>query len=289
MLALAVAAPSPPAPMTQDVKAINDSWAHITYEVKGSSTQTKALDKLAEQAAALVAQYPGQAEPLLWQGIVVSEQANRANIFHKLSLASKARDILAKAYAIDPKAANGGAAMSLGVLYYKVPGSPIGFGDDAKAKRLLKEALALDPDGLDANYFYGDFLLDQGDKAGAKSYLAKGAPRPARPDPPGVGRGPPARSRGPARQDRLTARRRVSLVDPHRRPARASARRCRAAFWAGRWISPTARATATGARPARSARRRAHSRRRMRHRGSARRRAGAGPIAAAAVSTPRRR
>ncbi len=170
--------------MSQDVKAINDGWAHITYEVKGSSTQTKALDRLADQAAALVDRYPGKAEPLLWQGIVVSEQANRANIFHKLGLATKARDIIAKAYAINPKAADGGAAMSLGVLYYKVPGSPIGFGDDDKARRLLKEALALDPDGLDANYFYGDFLYDQGDKAGARSYLLKALKAPHDPSRP---------------------------------------------------------------------------------------------------------
>jgi tetratricopeptide (TPR) repeat protein len=170
--------------MTEDVKAVNDSWAHITYEIRGSSTQTKALDKLEKDAAALVARYPGKAEPLLWQGIVTSEQANRANIFHKLGLATQARDILARAYSIDPKSARGGTAMSLGVLYYKVPGSPIGFGDDAKAKKLLKEALALDPNGLDANYFYGDYLLDQGDKAGARSYLERAlkAPHdPARP------------------------------------------------------------------------------------------------------------
>lgn len=170
--------------MTEDVKAMNDGWAHISYEVRGSSTQTKALDRLAKDAAALVARYPGKAEPLLWQGIVTSEQANRANIFHKLGLAKKAHDILARAYAIDPKAARGGAAMSLGVLYYKVPGSPIGFGDKERARKLLKEALALDPNGLDANYFYGDFLLDQGDTAGAKSYLQKAlkAPHdPARP------------------------------------------------------------------------------------------------------------
>lgn len=159
--------------MSQDVKLINDGWAHIAYEVRGSSSQTRALDHLADQAAALVARYPNQAEPLLWQGIVVSEQANRANFLHKLGLATRARDLIARAYAINPRAANGGAAMSLGVLYYKVPGAPIGFGDDARARRLLREALALDPDGLDANYFYGDFLYDQGDKTGARSYLQK--------------------------------------------------------------------------------------------------------------------
>jgi tetratricopeptide (TPR) repeat protein len=180
MAAALVATVSTPAfaGMAEDVKTVNDGWAHISYEVKGSSTQTKALDQLAIEAAHVVQRYPGQAEPLLWMGIVVSEQANRANIFHKLGLATKARDILARAYAIDPKSANGGTAMSLAVLYYKVPGSPIGFGDDAKARQLLKEALALDPNGLDTNYFYGDFLLDQGDKAGARSYLQKALKAP---------------------------------------------------------------------------------------------------------------
>lgn len=183
--ALAIAVPTAAlADMASDVSAVNRGWAHITYEVKGSSTQTKALDQLAKEAATVVARYPGQAEPLLWQGIIVSEQANRANFFHKLGLATKARDILQKAYSIDPKAAQGGAAMSLGVLYYKVPGSPLAWGDGDKAGRLLKQALALDPDGLDANYFYGDYLLDQGDKAGARTHLQKAlrAPRdPSRP------------------------------------------------------------------------------------------------------------
>jgi tetratricopeptide (TPR) repeat protein len=170
--------------MFEDVKSINDGWAHIVYETKGSSTQTKALAQLDKQAAGLVARYPGKAEPLLWQGIVVSEQANRANIFHKLGLATRARDIIAKAYALNPRAANGGAAMSLAVLYYKVPGSPIGFGDKAKARSLLQQALALDPNGLDANYFWGDFLYDQGDKAGARAALQKALRTPHDPSRP---------------------------------------------------------------------------------------------------------
>jgi tetratricopeptide (TPR) repeat protein len=180
-LALAATPTMVSAGLTEDVSTINNGWAHIAYEVKGSSTQTKALDALARQAAALVARYPGKAEPLLWQGIVTSEQANRANIFHKLGLATRARDLIARAYKIDPRAANGGAAMSLGVLYYKVPGSPIGFGDKDRARTLLKEALALDPGGLDANYFYADFLLDQGDKAGARSFAQKALRAPTDP------------------------------------------------------------------------------------------------------------
>ncbi|WP_043977790.1 hypothetical protein [Novosphingobium sp. P6W] len=161
------------ADMASDVKGVNDGWAHITYEVKGSSTQTKALDTLARQAAMVAARYPGKAEPLLWQGIITSEQANRANMFHKLGLASRARDLIARAYAIDPRAAQGGAALSLGVLYFKVPGSPLAWGDDDKAGKLIKQALAVDPNGLDTNYFYGDYLLDQGNTAGAKAYLQK--------------------------------------------------------------------------------------------------------------------
>ena len=46
---------------------------------------------------------------------------------------------------------------SLGVLYYKVPGSPIGFGDKDRVGALLCEALALDSNGLDANYFWRGF------------------------------------------------------------------------------------------------------------------------------------
>ncbi len=159
--------------MPEDVKFINDNWARISYQMNGSSHQTAALDQLARQADQVVARYPGQADPLLWQGIVVSEQANRANFFHKLGLATRARDILARAYALNPRAGNGGAAMSLGVLYYKVPGSPIGFGDSARARQLLQQALALDPNGLDANYFWGDYLYDQGDKVGSKAALLK--------------------------------------------------------------------------------------------------------------------
>jgi Tfp pilus assembly protein PilF len=62
-----------------------------------------------------------------------------------------------------------------------VPGFPLGFGDHDKARELLKKALALNPNGIDPNYFYADFLYEQGEYAQALQYLDKAAKAPPRP------------------------------------------------------------------------------------------------------------
>ena len=49
----------------------------------------------------------------------------------------------------------------------------MGFGDDDKAEELLKQALVLNPDGIDSNYFYGSFLIEQKRFAEARTYLEK--------------------------------------------------------------------------------------------------------------------
>jgi len=170
--------------MDAQVKHINDEWARIKYQMVGRSNQYDQIDALAQQAAQVVARYPGRPEPLLWQGIVTSEEAAMASTFSKLGYASKARDILERAHTINPKAANGGVLMSLGVLYYKVPGFPIGFGSAKKARDYLNAALAMDPNGLDSNFFYGDFLAAQGDYANARAHLLRALKAPADPDRP---------------------------------------------------------------------------------------------------------
>ena len=84
----------------------------------------------------------------------------------------------------DPEVLDGSAFTSLGSLYYKVPGWPIGFGDDDKAEEMLKKALAINPTGIDPNYFYGDFLAQDGRQSEAIVYLKKAqqaAPRSQRP------------------------------------------------------------------------------------------------------------
>lgn len=170
--------------MDAQVQRINNEWARIKYTVKSKDAQWTQLAALEKQAAAVAAKYPGKAEPLLWQGIVTSEEAAVASTFKQLGLANAARSVLQKAYAIDPKAASGGVAMSLGVLYYKVPGWPIAFGNAGKAKSFLQASLAADPNGMDANWFYGDYLAAQGQKGAAKTYLQKALRAPADPSRP---------------------------------------------------------------------------------------------------------
>jgi Tfp pilus assembly protein PilF len=88
------------------------------------------------------------------------------------------RKLFEQAEAIDPAADNGGVQLSLGVIYYRVPGFPIGFGNDNKAREYLEKALAMDPNGLDAAYFYGDFLIKEGEYRRAQEVLTHGLAAP---------------------------------------------------------------------------------------------------------------
>ncbi|MBI1212859.1 MAG: tetratricopeptide repeat protein [Alphaproteobacteria bacterium] len=170
--------------MNADIVHLEHEWARITYLVKDHDAQLSQIDALNKEAAGIVKKYPDRPEPLIWNGIIASEEAATASIFTALGYAKDARALFEKAEQIDPKAIHGAVPMSLGTLYYRVPGFPVGFGDNDKARHYLEQAMALDPDGLDANYFYGDFLIEQGEYQKAKQVLthALAAPNdPARP------------------------------------------------------------------------------------------------------------
>ena len=82
---------------------------------------------------------------------------------------------------IDPKASNGAAYTYLGTLYYLVPEWPIAFGDFEIAKEYLDKAIELNPDDIDANYFYADFLTKQKKHKQAEAAFNKAIHAPARP------------------------------------------------------------------------------------------------------------
>lgn len=162
---------------------IQHQWEHIHYQLP-EEKQDAAFPPLEDNVDALIKRYPGRAEPLVWKAIVLSTHAGAKGGLSALSMVRRARDLLEQAEKIDPGTLNGSIYTTLGSLYYRVPGWPLGYGDDKKAETLLKKALQINPDGIDPNYFYGDFLYRKGHYSEALSVLEKAMHAPDRPNRP---------------------------------------------------------------------------------------------------------
>jgi len=166
----------------QRLNGIQQSWAHIQYELP-EGQRTAAFEKLAAQASSFKQERQTVAEAWIWSGIVTSSWAGFQGGFGALSKVKDAKADLEKALALDPKALQGSAYTSLGALYDRVPGWPIGFGDSDKAEQLLKLALQMNPNGIDSLYFWGDHLYRHKRYVDARAALQKAllaAPRPGR-------------------------------------------------------------------------------------------------------------
>ncbi len=159
---------------------IQSRWAQAMYDAPEAG-RVERLDKLAHAARQLAAEQPGKAEPLIWEGIVLSSLAGAKGGLGALGIVKQAKARLEAAIEIDRHALDASGVNSLGVLYHKVPGWPIGFGSDKKAESLLREALRVNPQGIDPNYFYGEFLIDEDRPAEAIQYLERAVNAPVRP------------------------------------------------------------------------------------------------------------
>jgi tetratricopeptide (TPR) repeat protein len=168
----------------KEILSIAEEWAKIKYTSKSPDQLHEGMDKLGSKADDLVKRYPDHVEAMIWDGIITSERASLTWGLTALNLATRARDVLIEAEKRDPKALDAGAPTSLGVLYYRVPGFPIGWGDNSKARALLTEAVQNAPYGRDAHYFYADFLYEQGEYAKAEKILIKALALPPHPERP---------------------------------------------------------------------------------------------------------
>lgn len=149
------------------IRPIQDEWARIKYQVPDKDTQLKDMAILENAAEKLSAAFPDKAEPKIWQAIVLASEAGIINGISGLPKLKAAKALFEEAINLNPTALDGSAQTSLGSLYYQVPGWPISFGNNKKAEIFLKAGLQISPDGIDANFFYGDFLAHSGqyDKA----------------------------------------------------------------------------------------------------------------------------
>lgn len=183
--------------------SIQHRWAEIQYQLPEKQREA-AFEQLVAEVTSWREAHPQRAEAWIWQGIVLSTYAGAKGGLGALSLVGDAREALEQALALDETALAGSAHTSLGSLYYQVPGWPLSFGDDEEAQNHLQAALRLNPDGIDPNYFYGDYLMQQGEPERARTYLERALLAPARPDRPQADAG--RRQEIQARLDELMAR-----------------------------------------------------------------------------------
>jgi tetratricopeptide (TPR) repeat protein len=166
-----------------ELLALQQAWARANYETPAGETRERAFEALEQRAGKFSHDHPGRAEALIWEGIVESSYAGAKGGLGALSLCKEARGKFEAALRLDPTALDGSAYTSLGTLYVKVPGFPLGFGDDDKGAQLLRKALELNPGGIDPNYFYAEYLYEEGRYEEALQYLdkaARAAPRAGR-------------------------------------------------------------------------------------------------------------
>lgn len=177
LLALPVAASA--ATVEDSVRELQQAWEQVNYKTPAKERE-KRFEALATRAHQVSESFAGRAEPLVWEGIILSSWAGEKGGLGALSLVKQAKGLYESAIQIDGAVLDGSAYNSLGVLYYKVPGWPLGFGDKAKARELLQKALAVNPKGIDPNYFYADFLVQSDEPLKAVPYLEKVLQAPGR-------------------------------------------------------------------------------------------------------------
>jgi len=178
---------------------LQHAWAKANYTTPEGKKEA-AFKSLVERAAALAAKYPQRAEPKIWEAIIRAGYAGAmggvSSMFNAMPQMEKGRDLLLAAEKIDPMAMHGSIYTTLGSFYYMVPGGFIGFKDTDKALEYLNKGIALAPEDMDANYFLGDYWLDQKKYKKALPYFEKVISLPDVEDRPVYSRGRKAEAAG---------------------------------------------------------------------------------------------
>lgn len=169
-----------PANLDDAIIDVAHRWAKVSYQTPEAEREA-AFRSVINETQQVAQAFPGKAEPLIWQAIVLSSAAKAQGGLGALNKVKEARDLLLTAEKINPTALDGSVYNSLGSLYAKVPGWPIGFGDRKKAREYLEKALAINPNGIDPNFFYAELLADQGEYVRAVEYIKRALGAPPRP------------------------------------------------------------------------------------------------------------
>jgi tetratricopeptide (TPR) repeat protein len=164
---------------SQALRGLQHQWVAANY-AEDEAIKNDAFIALQDKSAAITNAFPEQAAAWIWQGIIQSSYAGVKGGLGALSLVDEAKNSLEKALVINENALQGAAHTSLGILYLKVPGWPVSFGDEEQSEKHLKTALAINPTGIDVNYFLAEFYVEQEEYQKAREHLIAARSAPAR-------------------------------------------------------------------------------------------------------------
>ncbi len=146
--------------MSPALLEMSERWAVLKFDTERDQRR-KPLQALAIEMDQMVNEQPGNPAAMVWHAVVLSTLAKDSGNMTGLGLAKQAKRLLEQAESIDSTVLDGALYTVLGSLYYQVPGFPLGFGDAEKAERHLLKALDVNPDSIDANFYYAEFLLQE--------------------------------------------------------------------------------------------------------------------------------
>jgi len=152
--------------------SLKNRWEHTVTDMPTNEREST-LKALAGEVEQLVEEHQDEADVLVWQGIILASYARERGGLGALGTAGDARDALEKAIEIDPQGLNGSAYVTLGALYDRAPGRPLGFGNSETAERMFQRALEIRPDGIDVNYYYAAFLKEEGNEQAAREHAQR--------------------------------------------------------------------------------------------------------------------
>ncbi|MFM2483664.1 tetratricopeptide repeat protein [Celerinatantimonas yamalensis] len=156
---------------SQNIHDIEHQWAVCQYQRQQSDEQIHCYNQL----IALIRQsLTKDADNPTLNTLLAINLASLAGVeggSSALGLIREAKDRIEHVITIDPHVLHNAPYVILGALYYRAPSWPISFGNNDKAKTLLKQAMKMNPNDLTTNYFYADFLSKQGKKAEAIQIL----------------------------------------------------------------------------------------------------------------------
>ncbi len=152
----------------------------VNFDLKDKKGRIERLKILLPHAEDLAKKNEDNAGFQMMAGFYNAQYAGYTGGVGALKYAKAARKYLEKSTEIDPSLYGASAHSVLGTIYYQVPGWPIGFGDKKKALKNYQTALQLSPNGMDANFTYGEYLFAEKKYTEAKTYFEKAKLAPPR-------------------------------------------------------------------------------------------------------------